>query len=85
MTTDYPPMHQAPVSVRAPFDVRRPVIYDPSGSRLDRRNALTEALTGIELGEYDQRMLDWLAGWDIPTVGTIVSLLYRVRAAGGAR
>jgi hypothetical protein len=42
---------------------------------------------GIRLGTYDQRMLAWLAGWDVPTVGTVASLLHRARTAqplGGA-
>lgn len=81
----YGPLHLEPVSVRAPFDVRHPLIYDPSGNRLDRLNALREALAGVELGAHDRGILDWLAGWDIPTVGTVVSLLHRARIAGGAR
>jgi hypothetical protein len=37
---------------------------------------------------YDERILAWLAGWDVPTVGAVVSLLHRARAArpiAGAR
>ncbi len=83
--TSYGPLHVAPVSVRAPFDLRCPLIYDPAGSRLDRLNALREPLAGVELGVYDHRMLDWLAGWDTPTVGALVSLMHRARRAGGAR
>lgn len=30
---------------------------------------------GIELGAYDRRIIDWLAGWDYPTVATIASLI----------
>jgi hypothetical protein len=54
----------------------------------DRLAALLDPLDGIELGLYDRRMLEWLAGWDIPTVATIASLLHRTRHAhppGGAR
>jgi hypothetical protein len=52
----------------------------------DQLAALLDPLDGIELGAYDRRMLDWLAGWDIPTVATIASLLHRARlTSGGAR
>ncbi len=78
-------MHTAPVSVRTPFGLRRPLIHDPARSRLDRLNALARSLVGVELGTYDRRMLDWLAGWGTPAVGILVSLLRRARLAGGAR
>jgi hypothetical protein len=41
-----------------------------------------ESLDGVELGAYDRRIIEWLAGWDIATVGTVASLIYRARAAG---
>lgn len=85
MTSTYGPLHVEPVSVRAPFDQRHPTIHDPAGARLDRLNALTEPLAGVELGAYDRSILDWLAGWDIPTVAAIASLLHRARLADGAR
>ncbi|MBP2323810.1 hypothetical protein JOF56_004195 [Kibdelosporangium banguiense] len=50
--------------------------------REDRVTALLEALDGIELGAHDRRIIAWLAEWEISTVGTVVSLLYRARAAG---
>ncbi|MBA2323525.1 MAG: hypothetical protein H0V92_05740 [Pseudonocardiales bacterium] len=83
--TTYGALDVEPVSHWAPFDVRRPLIYDLAGARLDRLNALREPLTGVELGAYDRRILDWLANWDTPTIGTIASLLHRARVAGGAR
>lgn len=43
---------------------------------------LDKALEGIELGAYDQRIVEWLAGWEAPTVTTVCSLLFRARAAG---
>ncbi|MGW2562587.1 LOG family protein [Streptomyces sp. NPDC001514] len=44
--------------------------------------ALTEAFAGIELGAYDRKIIDWLAGWDGPTVATIASLVIRARKTG---
>jgi hypothetical protein len=73
------PLVLAPRSVHPPFvDYRR-----------DRYAALVAALAGaefggtggIELGGYDQRIAAWLAGWDTPTVGTVVCWLRRIRAA----
>ncbi|MGW3412438.1 hypothetical protein [Streptomyces sp. NPDC000888] len=46
----------------------------------DKQRALLLAeLTnaGVELGTYDHRIIDWLAGWDYPTVATVASLLRR--------
>lgn len=79
---DLAPLDTEPVAVRAPFDERRPLIHNPDASRADRTAALRDALRGIGLGAYDERMVAWLAGWDIATVGGVVSLLDRVRAAG---
>jgi hypothetical protein len=83
--SDLRPLHTDPVAVRAPFDVRRPLIYNPEAARADRVAAIREALAGVELGAHDERMIEWLAGWDVPTVGSFVSLFDRVRAAGGAK
>ncbi|MET7601364.1 hypothetical protein ABZS96_02305 [Streptomyces avermitilis] len=32
---------------------------------------------GVEMGAYDRRIVEWLAGWDSPTVATIASLIRR--------
>ncbi|MBW1604197.1 hypothetical protein JJV70_19250 [Streptomyces sp. JJ66] len=50
-----------------------------------QRALLLEALhgAGVELGEYDTRIVDWLAGWDWPTVVVIVSWLHRADRTGG--
>ncbi|MET8982061.1 hypothetical protein ABZX85_41360 [Streptomyces sp. NPDC004539] len=32
---------------------------------------------GVELGAYDRLIVDWIAGWDYPTVATIASLIRR--------
>jgi hypothetical protein len=36
------------------------------------RAALAEAFEGVELGEYDRRIIKWLAGWDSPTVASLL-------------
>jgi hypothetical protein len=41
-------------------------------------------LAGIELGEWDERIVAWLAGWDWSTVGTIASWLWRVGSSADA-
>lgn len=85
---DLRPLDTEPVSVRAPFDIRRPLVRDVNAVLLDYLAALHEPLAGIPLGTYDERILTWLAGWDVPTVGTVASLLHRARAArppAGAR
>jgi hypothetical protein len=78
---DLRPLDVEPVSVRAPYDVRRPLVRDVAIVRHDYLTALHEPLTGIPLGTYDERMIAWLAGWDVPTVGGVASLLHRTRAA----
>lgn len=103
MTSHPGPLDREPVNVRPPFDVRVPTPPPPTRRligldvafeawradvRRDRVEALREPLAGLVLGVHDRHMLTWLAGWDIPTVGGVVTLLHRARAAaplGGAR
>ncbi len=49
-----------------------------------RRTAmLAQALRGVELGTWDQRILAWLAHWsDTPTFLAILGLVERARHAG---
>lgn len=77
------PLDREPAAVRPPVDKRLALIRDPQAARTDRRRAFLDALgPGVELlGVYDLRMLDWLAGWDTPTVGSIACLIWRARAA----
>jgi hypothetical protein len=60
-----------------------PVREAPVGfvSFVEQRRILAEALAGVELGEWDGRIVDWLAGWDACTVLTIASWIVRSRAA----
>jgi hypothetical protein len=89
------PLQRAPRRIRPPFDV---ATYAPTErmaeetveawrarGHVDRVSALTEALDDVELGAYDRRIIEWLADWDVSTVGTVASLFYRAREAGGAR
>lgn len=89
----FPPLETRPTRMRPPFEAPgyAPRIEWKDGETSDqwkaRRHAdvlaaLTEALDGVELGAYDRRIVDWLAGWDIETVGTVASLFYRCRQAG---
>ncbi len=48
----------------------------------EQAEILAGVLTGIELGAWDRRILEWLAGWDASTVLTIASWIARSRAAG---
>jgi hypothetical protein len=90
------PLDREPANVRPPFDVRvpspappprRPIGPDKAWEEwraaqwADRVAAVLEPLDGLPLGTYDRRMVEWLAGFDVPTVGGIVSLLHRARAA----
>jgi hypothetical protein len=73
-------LEREPVSVHAPF-----VSY-PSGRYRhepaeERQAALLAALGGVQLGACDEHIVHWLAGWDVPVVATIVSLLWRARHA----
>ena len=42
---------------------------------------LDAALSGVELGTYDRQIVEWLAGWDPPTVAVVCGLITRARAA----
>ncbi|MGH3719655.1 MAG: hypothetical protein ACRDRI_12630 [Pseudonocardiaceae bacterium] len=78
------PLDREPVSVHAPF-----VSY-PGGQYRhepveERRAALLAALDGVQLGVYDERIVSWLVGWDVPVVAAIVSLLWQAREAAAQR
>jgi hypothetical protein len=46
---------------------------------------LAAALSGIELGAWDRRIVAWLAEWETSTVLTVVSWVARSRAVGPGR
>jgi len=49
--------------------------------RAEQEQLLEVALAGIELGEYDRRIVAWMASWDTSTLLTVVSWIVRARAA----
>jgi len=67
-TPDYAPIQR--------LDHEPPGRYTPPGVR---EAALRDALHGVELGAYDERIMRWLVGWDDSTVRTICSLIERAR------
>jgi hypothetical protein len=48
------------------------------------RQLLTQACesTGVALGAFDRRIIDWLAGYEDSTCGVIAGLITRAHAAG---
>ena len=63
-----------------------PVDQAPPGyvPQAEQAQILAGVLAGIELGAWDQRIVQWLAGRDTCTVLTVASLIARARAAGAA-
>jgi hypothetical protein len=59
-----------------------PVAYLP---RAEREQMLAGALAGVEMGDWDRVIARWMAGWDTPTVVTVVSLIARARREGPVR
>jgi hypothetical protein len=51
----------------------------------EQRRILAGVLEGVELGAWDERMLEWLAGWDAAAVLTVASWIVRARATGPLR
>jgi hypothetical protein len=50
-------------------------------TRAERRAWLDHVLRGVPLGAHDERIVEWLAGWDESTTLTVASLIERARAA----
>lgn len=76
------PLNREPRRVRPPFDVAD---QGGIGGHQDRVDALLEALDGVELGDHDRRIVEWLATWDTSVIGTVASLLYRARQTGAVQ
>lgn len=64
-----------------------PVQVAPGGfvAMVEQRRILAGVLAGVELGEWDERIVDWLAGWDACTVLTVASWIVRARESGPLR
>ncbi len=84
------PIEREPYAVRPPheiphtrFDHLR--VTDPTAWRravhLDRVAALLEPLAGIEVSDREHAIVEWIAGFDVPTVAPVVRLLHAARAA----
>lgn len=93
MNAQLGPLNEDPRGVRPPYAVRDldqvqhlQESVDTWRTRVlaDKLAALLDPLDGIELGTCDRGVLAWLAGWDIPTVGTVASLLHRARQGAPA-
>jgi len=51
----------------------------------ERAVLLADVLAGVELGGWDRRVADWLAGLDTETALTVMSWIARARAVGPGR
>jgi hypothetical protein len=52
-----------------------------AGMHMDKANLadLAAALSGVDLGAYDRRIVEWLAGYEPSTVAVICGLVSRAR------
>jgi len=83
--TGYETERQASKEFRSVYDaLPRP----PAAGEVTRINAqlLSRACTDahVELGSYDRKILQWLAGWEPGTVGVVIGLVARAHASGQA-
>ena len=64
-----------------------PLESDPGGfmPQEERAAFLAGVLDGVELGEWDLRVVRWLAGLDTSTLVTVASWIARSRAAERSR
>lgn len=76
-----------PQAVRALHAAGRARPGDPDRLIRDtRRDALLTACSaaGVELGGFDRRIVDWLAGWEDSTVQVVIGLVARAHESGRA-
>lgn len=88
MSDTHPPITCEPRRVRPPYDVRDDAldgITDTEAWRrarhLDRVAALHEALVGLNVTEYEHRLLEHIARRDLDEVAVVAALLWRARQA----
>ena len=64
-----------------------PVEVPPAGfvPRAGLEEILDAVLAGVGLGEWDRRIVAWMAGWDTCTVLTVASWIARSREAERSR
>lgn len=73
------------MSDASPYVPAGPIDRPPSAFRpTERRPALAHVLRGVQLGAYDECIVDWLLQWDDSTIRTIASLIERARDAAHA-
>lgn len=75
MNAEFGPIEEAPSCLLPPYD------HYENASVDDKRAALRDTLAGLELGEFDDRMVMWLAGWDTSTIATVVAWIERAKKA----
>jgi hypothetical protein len=88
------PIDTPPLRLRPPYDQLDDMRFQMFGFEtadewrarihMDNRAAVLEQLDGIPLGDYDHRIIDWIACYDVPTIAVIASLLRRTWWAGHA-
>jgi hypothetical protein len=78
--------------VSGPYATERDALADalplPAPTTLHPREARLTALldacstAGVEVGGYDRRVLEWLAGWEPATVQVVADLIRRAYRSG---
>ncbi|HTF49441.1 MAG TPA: hypothetical protein VK735_18520 [Pseudonocardia sp.] len=77
----WPPIDIVPRHLYPPYTQHYPAYHQPR--REDLRVALENALGGLPLGEFDQKLIELLILWgDVPTFAGLLSWLHRARRAG---
>ena len=58
--------------------LRGPIQEPPRGVGLtEAQTMLSSSVHGLDLGDYDRRILSWMSTWDCTTVATVASLISR--------